>query len=62
MYGEGAETDQTCQQFHAGDFSPGNVSWSRRPAEIDSDQIKTLTESNHMTPHRKQLTYSKYPN
>ena len=62
MYGEGAETDQTCQQFHAGDFSLDDVSWSSRPAEIDSDQIKTLTESNYVTPHMKQLTHSKYPN
>ena len=26
MNGEGAETGQTCQEFHAGDFSLDNVS------------------------------------
>ena len=56
-YGKGAVTDRMCQKwfvkFHAGDFSLDNVPLSGRPAEVDSDQIKTLTESNHMTLHRK---------
>ena len=43
-------TDQMCQKwfvkFHAGDFSLDNVPLSGRPVEVDSDQIKTLTENN----------------
>ena len=50
MYGEGAMADQTCQKwfvkFRAGDFSPDDVPQSGRPVEVDSDQIKTLTENN----------------
>ena len=49
-YGKGAVTDQMCQKwfvkFHAGDFSLDNVPVSGRPVEVDSDQIKTLTENN----------------
>ena len=33
-------------KFHAGDFSLDNAPWSGRPAEVDSDQIETLTENN----------------
>ena len=50
VYREGAVTDRTCQKwfvnFHAGDFSLDDAPWSGRPIEVDSDQIKTLTESN----------------
>ena len=49
-YGKGAVTDRMCQKwfvkFHAGDFSLDNVPLSGRPAEVDSDQIKTLIEHN----------------
>ena len=49
MYREGAVTDRTCQKwfakFHGADFSLDNASWSGRPVEVDSDQIKTLTEN-----------------
>ena len=49
VYGEGAVTDRTCQKwfakFHGADFSLDNASWSGRPVEVDSDQIKTLTEN-----------------
>ena len=50
MYGEGAVTDQTCQnwfeKFRAGDFSLDDAPRSGRLAEVDSDQIKTLIENN----------------
>ena len=50
MYGEGAVTDQTCQQwfakFCAGDFSLDDAPRSGRPVEVDSDQIETLIENN----------------
>ena len=50
MYGEGAVTDQMCQKwcakFHAGDFLLDDASRPSRPVEVDSNQIKTLTESN----------------
>ena len=50
VYGEGAVTDQTCQKwtvkFHAGDFSLDNTPRSGRPVEVDSHQLKTLTENN----------------
>ena len=52
MYGEGAVTDRTCQKwfakFCAGDFSLDNDTQSGRPVEVDSDQIKTLTENNQL--------------
>ena len=42
-------TDQTCQKwfvkFHARDFSLDTAPWLGRPVEVDSDQIKTLTEN-----------------
>ena len=45
VYGEGAVIDRTCQKwsvkFCAGDFS-------RRPVEVDSDQIETLIENNQL--------------
>ena len=50
VYGEGAVTDQTCQKwfvkFRAGDFSLDDAPRSDRPVEVDSDQIKTVTENN----------------
>ena len=50
MYGEGAVTDRMCQkwfaEFRAGDFSLDDAPQSGRPAEVDSNQIKTLTENN----------------
>ena len=49
-YGEGAVTDRMCYtwfaKFCAGGFSLDNASWLGRPIEIDSDQIKTLIETN----------------
>ena len=48
--GEDAVSDRMCQkQFakvHAGDFLLENAACSGRPVEVDSDQIKTLTENN----------------
>ena len=50
MYGEGAVTDGTCQnwfaKFRAGDFSLDHAPQSGRPVEVDSDQIETLIENN----------------
>ena len=48
VYAEDAVTDQMCQKwfvkFHARDFSLEDAPLSGRPVEVDSDQIKTLTE------------------
>ena len=45
--GESAVTDRMCQkQFHAGDFLLDDAPWSRRPVEVDSNQIKTLVKNN----------------
>ena len=33
-------------KFRAGDFSLDNAPWLGRPAEVDSNQIKTLIENN----------------
>ena len=49
MYGEGAVTDQKCHdsiKFDAGDFLLDDASWSNRPVEVDSYQIKILVEKN----------------
>ena len=50
MYGEEAVTDCMCQKwfakFPARDFSLDDVLSSGGPVEVDSDQIKTLTENN----------------
>ena len=50
VYGEGAETEWTCQKwfakFHAGDFSLDVAPQSGRPVEVDSNQIETLIENN----------------
>ena len=47
LYEEGAVTDWTCQKcfvkFCAGNFSMDSAP---RSGEVDSDQIKTLTENN----------------
>ena len=48
--GEGAVTDRTCQKwfakFCAGDLSLDDAPQSRRPVEVDSDQIETIIENN----------------
>ena len=50
MYGGGVMTDQMCQKwfekFHATDFLLNDAPQSGGPVEVDSDQIKTLIESN----------------
>ena len=65
MYGEGAVTDGTCQKwfvkFRARDFLLDRAPQSGKPVEADSDQIRTLIENN-VLPHRREPTYSKYPN
>ena len=49
MYREGAGTEKTCQKwfakFRAGGFSLDHAPQSGRPVEVDSDQIKSLTEN-----------------
>ena len=55
MYGEGAMTDRICQKwlakFCAGDFLLDDTLQSGGPVEVNSDQIKSLTENNqhHIT-------------
>ena len=48
MYGEGAVTDQKCQEwfvkFHAGDFLQDDAPQSGGPVEVDSNQTETLIE------------------
>ena len=50
LYGEGAVTDRTCQnwfaKFRAGDFSLDEAPRLGRPVEVDSDQIKAIFENN----------------
>ena len=46
-------------KFHAVDF-PIDDAQLDIPIEVDSDQIKTLRTIISI-PHRRQLTYSKYP-
>ena len=50
VYGEGAVTDGTCQKwfakFRAGDFWLDNALQLDRSAEVDGNQIETLTENN----------------
>ena len=50
VYGEGSVMDWMCQKWFAklcaGDFSLDDAPRSGRPVEVDSDQIKTLTENN----------------
>ena len=54
--GEGAATDRTCQKWfaklHAGEFSLDDAPWSGRPGEVDSDQMKTVTENNQRSTTR----------
>ena len=57
VYREGAGTDWTCQKrlatFLAGDISLGDTPWSGGLVEVDSNQIKTLTEnSQHTQPNQ----------
>ena len=65
VYGEGAVTDRTCQKwfakFRAGDFSPDEAPRSGRPAEVDSDQIKTLIENNQRYTTREIANILKIP-
>ena len=54
VYREGAVTVHICQKwfakFCAGNFSLDNAPQSGRPAGVEGDQIKTLTENNqHFT-------------
>ena len=54
LYEEGAVTDWICQKwlvkFHVGGFWQDDAPWLGRPVEVDSDQVKTLTEnSQHYT-------------
>ena len=64
--GEGAVTDQTCQKgfakFHAGDSSLDDALWSRRPAEVGNDQIKTLIENNQHSTTWETSDRLQYPN
>ena len=50
LYGEGSGTDRMCQKwfakFCAGDFLLDDAPQLSRPAEVDKDQIETLTENN----------------
>ena len=50
VYGEGAVTDRTCQEwfakFCARDFSLVDAPRSARPVEVDSDEIETFIENN----------------
>ena len=54
VYGEGAVTDWMCQKwfkkFHVGYFLLDGVPRSGKAVEVDSDQIKTLTEGNQCYP------------
>ena len=48
VYGEGAVTDWICQKwfvnFCTGDFLLDNIPQSDRTAEVDSNEINTITE------------------
>ena len=50
VYGEGAETNPTCQKWFvkvsARDFSLDNAPWLDRLVEVISDEIWTLIENN----------------
>ena len=53
MYREGAVTDRTSQKWLAkfcpGNFLWDNAPWSGRPAEVDREQIETLTDNNQLS-------------
>ena len=64
VYGEGAVTDRACQRwfakFHAGDSSLDEAPpRSARPAEVDSDQIETVTEKNQHPTTRERANILK---
>ena len=50
--GDGAVTDPTCRKwfvkFRDGDFSLEDAPQLGRPVEVDSDEVKTLTEHNQL--------------
>ena len=50
VYGEGTETDWTCQKcfakFRAEDFRLDDAPWSHRAVEVDGDQSETFIENN----------------
>ena len=50
-YGEKALNDRQCQncfdKFRSWDYSPKDEQRSRRPNEVDDDQIKVIIESDH---------------
>ena len=66
VYGEGTVTDWTCQKrfarFHSGEFLLDDVPRSGRPVEVDSDQIKTLTENNQWSTIWEIADIVKYSN
>ena len=53
VYREGAVTDRTSQKWLAkfcpGNFLWDNAPWSGRPAEVDREQIETLTDNNQLS-------------
>ena len=49
-------------KFHAGDFSLDDAPQSGRPAEVNSDQIETLTENNQCYTMWEIAYLLKYPN
>ena len=63
-YEEGAVPDWKCQKwfvkFCVRDFALDNASWSHRPVEIDTVQMKTLIKNNqrYTTP---EIAHVKYP-
>ena len=49
------------EKFRARDFSLDEAPRSGRPAEVDSDQIETLTENNQHCTMQETATYLEYP-
>ena len=64
-YGGGAVTGQTCQKwfvkFCAGDFSLDDSPQSGWPAEVDRNQIETLTENNQCYTTQETANILKIP-